>query len=267
MNFYSGGALALFAIGVGRMFLGWREGRHIRATAAKILASRRAVYTEIPTHRPLHEGELVEERSSLDSVSRALPGFTTLADYVDEYPAGSRFATPRKNPLRVLVDRAGTTVALVFRPPSSDVVRIHLATEVSDGRWLLTENNKEHAVGKIVRPDCIEVVHVRSETSGASMIATHAERLAALEKNSESSTYRSEPLFVCVRSFEDYVASHERRWNAIRKHRREIGWVLRSEIQLAPGTPASFGDRIHGEIVRMVSKESDEADRRSEKVA
>lgn len=257
MSVYAGAAAALFVIGAGRMALAWRQRSWIRQAARKLYDARRAVYSEIPTHRALNNDELPVPRSALDGTSSAMPGFTRLADYVDVYPEGSRFAENNLHPLRALVDREGTTVALVFRPRGSDVVRVHLVTELSDGRWLLTENNKNEPIGALARPPSFVVIHVLRSSSPAAMIAAHGERLADLTAESGSSTYGSTSLLVPIRSFDDYVASHERRWNAIRKHRKDMGWLLRSEIPLAPGTPAAIGDRIHEEILRLAAADTE----------
>jgi hypothetical protein len=58
---------------------------------------------------------------------------------------------------------------------------------------------------------------------------------------------------VPVRTFADFVASHERRWDAIRAHRRSIGWVEPSEIAFEPGTSREDKGRVYREIRRMVA--------------
>ena len=58
-----------------------------------------------------------------------------------------------------------------------------------------------------------------------------------------------------VRTFADFVASHERRWGAIRAHRRSIGWVLPAEIPFAPGTGREARERGCREIRRMVAED------------
>ena len=142
------GALAAFVLvsGLGRWWIAWRQNQWVRRTARTILDGRRALYTEIPVQRRLTELELRHgARGARPDVER-VSGFRATGGLRQRVCAGSRFEKLTA-PQRVLVDAERTTAALVFRPPSSDVVRIHLATELGDGRWSLTENNKGELAG------------------------------------------------------------------------------------------------------------------------
>lgn len=167
-----------------------------------------------------------------------------MADYADVYAPGSRFHRLGQEPTRILVDAEGTTVAQVFCNLDG-VTRIHLCTELGGGRWVLTENNEGEL--DLQRPEGFHVGRVRKDASPAAIVAKHREALAAMKDAREAP--------VAARTFEDFVASYERRWSAIRAHRRAIGWVLPSEITFAPGTSRETKDRIHRELRRIAAED------------
>ena len=243
MTVYGVAALSLFVSGVAWLLFHWWQERSAESVARHVLAHRRALYTEIPEHRLLSDGELVDERRRLDSTSDALPKLRHVADYVDHYPLESRFHETARKPIRVLADAEGTTVAQVFCT-GKGIVRVHLVTELGGGRWLLTENNLNEL--HIERPEGFRVVRVRNDTSAEEILAKHGEAVAEMRSGNEG--------LIAVRTFADFVASHERRWGAIRAHRRSIGWVLASEIAFAPGTGKEERERVCREIRRMVAE-------------
>ena len=243
---YQVAAATLFVSGIAWLWYRWRAERWAEGVARTLLDGRRALYTEIPEHRALSDGEAVEKRQRLDPTSDALARFRRVADYVDVYPPESRFCVLDPEPIRVLVDTEGTTVAMVFRS-ANGILRIHLATELGGGGWILTENNEKEMHDQ--RPEGFHVARVRKDASPAAIAAHHDERLAEVMGGTIGA--------VPVRTFADFVASHERRWNAIRAHRRSIGWVLPSEVNYAPGTSPKDKERVYREIRRIVTSSDD----------
>ncbi len=75
-------AVGLLMFGIGWLLYRWRNQRWVERVARTVLDRRRALYTELPAHRMLSDGELVDERERLDATSDALPGFRLIADYV-----------------------------------------------------------------------------------------------------------------------------------------------------------------------------------------
>jgi len=240
-SLYSALAFFVFLNGIVWLWYRRREDRWVRRVARSAVEMRRALYTEIPVLRRLNDGELLEKRRALDAPARAMPGFRVLADYVDVYPPGSRFEKHARDPIRVLVDEAGRTVALIFLAKGS--VRVHLATELDGPRWVLTENNRN--VTRAVRPPSFDVLRVVVETSPAEMIAAHRERVTSARGDREPSP---------IRAFDDFVASHERRWDAIRAHRKQVGWALPEEIVLPRKTSPNQRDRILAEVRRLLAE-------------
>ena len=221
----------------------------VKKDAKKIYDTRKALYTEIPEHRLLRTGELEEELAELAAVGRELEGFEHLGDYMDIYAPGSLFAENTKAPIRVARSADRIVVALVFRPRGSDVVRIHLLTELEGTDWIVTENNRDHPNAKTVRPAGTETEHLPAWTTPSNLLDAHRKHLAvALAEG------RARP--VEIDSFDDYVAPHERRWDAIRADRKKNGWVRDGEIAFPPRVKPDARKRIYEEIAKITAFEA-----------
>jgi hypothetical protein len=239
-SIYQGSALALFASGVVTLGYRWWLDRWARQVARRAFDARRALYTEVPVRRALGDDELLEERSLLDAVTDALPALRRVADYVDVYAEGSPFRQDR-SPIRILAGGDDdTVVAQVFVTPGG-VVRIHLATELDGGQWVLTENNANEI--RVQRPEGFTVTRLRRDVLPAALLAKHEE--VVRDRRGEAAAPRS------VRSFDDFVASYDRRWTAIREHRRAIGWILPEEVVFAAGTQREDKERVLREVERL----------------
>lgn len=243
-----GGLFMLLMLGFTRSAYKRIEDYAVRKDAKKIFDTRKALYTEVPGSRLLEEGELTDERAELAEVARRLEGFALLGEYVDVYAPESRFAEDAKRPYRVLRSDDSIVVALLFHPRGSEVVRVHLLTELTGGGWIVTENNQNKPIAKLKRPDGTEVEHLPAETSPAKLATTHrAHVAAALAKPGVSA--------VTIDSFDAYVASHRRRWDAIREDRRKNGWVRPGEIAFPVRVKERVRRRIYEEIAKITAFE------------
>lgn len=243
-----GGLFMLLMFGFTRSVYKRIEDYAVRKDAKKIFDARKALFTEMPGCRLLEDGELGEDRAPLADAARALGGFAHLGDYVDVYAPESRFAGDAKRPYRVLRSDDGIVVALLFRPRGSEAVRVHLLTELTDGRWIVTENNRNRPIAKQGRPDGAETEHLSAETSPLKLVEAHRARITtALAKPGTSA--------VTIDLFEAYVASHERRWNEIREDRKKNGWVRPGEITFPPRVKERVRKRIYAEIAKITAFE------------